>query len=104
MLRHSPTEAQRQSLRGFEIVHISSNSGRADDVCALVRRYAPSAQVVVVAIPRQQLTPLARMMSPVPVLRAIMDYQGRADDPVWTGQWERVLEMPKFVEAWEPGR
>lgn len=99
--RHTPTPEQLAALTGYDVIQLAAHQNKADHVRGMIARQLPRCDLVLATLPHGQLSRLARIMRPTPVIRAVMNY----DDPlrpVWTGRFERICGMQLQTEEWNP--
>jgi hypothetical protein len=76
-------------------VQIGSSYRTAADAWEIIsRQWKPD--LIVAVMPRGQLSALAKLAAPVPVVIALMDYA--SGEAIWTGKWLRVIKTQLVTE------
>jgi hypothetical protein len=103
--RHPPTESQRHSLSGYQIIQINppDRLHSAADAVALSQTACggwPDLYVVVMPIMMLQSF-VERVNGQVPILRSVVKQEC---SPQWDGRWEQIISVEIVTKAWSQSR
>lgn len=102
--RHKPEPEQIESLKDYSIVQFGGHIKyeNADDIIGdiQIKLGFIKPDLVMAVLPETILADLAKKISPVPVIRGIMNFSG--DNAKWSGRWVRVVNIRINTEEWSP--
>lgn len=103
--RHPPTESQRHSLSGYQIIQINPADrlhSAADAIALSQNRCNGWPDLYVVVMPLMMLQAFVeRVNGQVPILRSVVKQECAYQ---WSGRWEQIVSIEIVTRTWPQSR